>query len=91
MERRPAPQGQQNSAQGFNPGKPSNKQCALKGRKVRVPDEAHTYGPARVRAQDWDLLQLDIGPLVRLVRTFDPAPLQGASLLVDDPRVETLG
>jgi hypothetical protein len=34
----PAPQGLQNSAQGFNPGNPQNKRFALKGREMQVPD-----------------------------------------------------
>ncbi len=39
MDRGPAPQGLQDSAQGFNLGNPQNKRFALKGREMRVPDE----------------------------------------------------
>ncbi len=39
MDQEPAPQGLQNSAQGFNPGNPQNKRFALKGREMRVPGE----------------------------------------------------
>ncbi len=84
MNRGPAPQGLQNSAQGFNPGNPQNKRFALKGREMRVPDEARTYCRAKVRVRNWDVRQLDHRTPFRLVRTFDLAPLQGASLLVDD-------
>jgi hypothetical protein len=34
--------GYRTSAQGFNPGNPQNKGFALKGREMRVPDEART-------------------------------------------------
>jgi hypothetical protein len=84
MYRGPAPQGLQDSAQGFNPGKPHNKRFALKlkGREMRVPVE-----PAPIAAQDQSaqLGRAVIGP-------SDPAsallgrsiwrPLRGASLLV---------
>jgi hypothetical protein len=53
------PQGQQNSAQGFNLGNPQNKRLALKGREMRVPDEAPTYCRAKVRVRNWDVLPLD--------------------------------
>ena len=39
MDRGPAPQGQQNSAQGFNLGNPQSKRFALKGREMWVPDK----------------------------------------------------
>jgi hypothetical protein len=55
----PAPQGLQNSAQGFNPGNPQNERFALKRREMRVPNEARTYGGAKVRVRNWDVLQLD--------------------------------
>ena len=104
----PAPQGLQDSAQGFNPGKPHNKRFALKltrrylvapcwkntrsaglevlkGREMRVPDEARTH--CRAKSKSAQLGRATIGP-------SDPAsallgrsiwrPLQGASLLVDD-------
>ena len=85
MDRGPAPQGLQNSAQGFNPGNPQNKRFALKlkGREMRVPDQACTYCRAKSESQ-LGRAQLDHPPHFRLVRTFDLAPLQGASLLVDD-------
>jgi hypothetical protein len=54
MDRGPAPQGLQDSAQGFNPGNPHNKRCALKGREMPVPDEARTYRRAKVRVRQWD-------------------------------------
>jgi hypothetical protein len=54
----PAPQGLQDSAQGFNPGNP-DKRFARKGRERRVPDEARSYCPAKVRVRNWDVLQLD--------------------------------
>jgi hypothetical protein len=58
MNRGPAPQGLQDSAQGFNPGNPQNKRFALKlkGREMRVPDEARTYCRAKVRVRNWDVL-----------------------------------
>jgi hypothetical protein len=80
MDRGPAPQGLQNSAQGFNPGNPHNKRFALtrrylvapcwkntrsaglevlKGREMRVPDEALTYCRAKVGVPNWDVRQLD--------------------------------
>jgi hypothetical protein len=61
MDRRPFPQGLQDSAQGFNPGNPQNKRFALKlkGREMRVPDEARTYCREKVRVPDWDVVQLD--------------------------------
>jgi hypothetical protein len=34
--------------------------------------------------RNWDVLQLDHRTRFRLVRTFDLAPLQGASLSMDD-------
>jgi hypothetical protein len=37
-----APEGLQDSAQGFNPGKHSIERYALKGRKI-CPDQSHTY------------------------------------------------
>jgi hypothetical protein len=51
MDRGPAPQGLQNSAQGFNPGNPQNKRFALKGRVMRVPDETRTYCRKKVRVR----------------------------------------
>ena len=77
MDRGPAPQGLQNSAQGFNPGNPQNKRFALKGREMRVPDEARTYRRAK---SEWAIGMCDnwtIGPRFRLVRTFDLAPPSG--------------
>jgi hypothetical protein len=61
MDGRPAPQGLQDSAQGFNPGNPQNSRFALKlkGREMRVPNEARTYCNIKVRAHNWDVLQLD--------------------------------
>jgi hypothetical protein len=59
MDRGPAPQGLQNSAQGFNPGSPQNKRFALKGREMRVLDEAPTYWRAKVRLRNWDVRQLN--------------------------------
>jgi hypothetical protein len=47
MDRGPAPQGLENSAQGFNPGNPQNRWFALKGREMRIPDEARTYCRAK--------------------------------------------
>jgi hypothetical protein len=90
MDGGPAPQGLQDSAPGFKGvstlGTLKIKGFALKlkGREMRVPDEARTYCRAKVRVQ---LGRATIGP-------SDPAsallgrsiwrPLQGASLLVDD-------
>jgi hypothetical protein len=65
MDQEPAPQGLQNSAQGFNPGNPQNKRFALKGREMRVPGEV-----APIAA--WN-----IGPRFHPVRTFDLAPPSG--------------
>ena len=55
----PAPMGLQNSAQDFNPGNPQNKRLALKGREMRVPDEAPTYCRLKVSVRNSDVLQLD--------------------------------
>ena len=50
----PAPQGVQNSAQGFNPGNPQNKRFALKlkGREMRVPDEAMKLAPVAAQKSE---------------------------------------
>jgi len=72
MDRGPAPQGRQNSAQGFNPGNPQNKRLALKGREMRVPDKARTYCPAKLRVRN-----RTIGRDFGLLRTFDLAPPSG--------------
>jgi hypothetical protein len=56
----------------------------MKGRELRVPDEARTYCRAKVRVRNWEVRQLDHWPPFCLVRTFDLAPLQVAPLLVDD-------
>ncbi len=47
MDRGPAPQGLQNSAQDFNPGNPQNKRFALKGREMRVTDEVAPNAPQK--------------------------------------------
>jgi hypothetical protein len=86
-----APKVQQGSAQGFNPGNPQNKWFALKGREMRLRDESRTYGGAKVRVHNRSRLQLVVGPYLYLVRTFDLAPLQGASLWEGVPGVETPG
>ncbi len=49
---------------------------------MRLPDETRTY--CRKNQLHWDVRNWTIGPRFRLVRTFDLAPLQGASLLVVD-------
>ena len=84
MDQEPAPQGLQNSAQGFHPGNPQNKRFALKGREMRVPGKSHLLPR---KSQSAQLERVIIG-------TSDPAsaqlgrsiwrPLQGASLLVED-------
>jgi hypothetical protein len=80
MDPRPAPKpkGLQNSAQGFNPGKPQNKRFALKlkGREMRVPDKV---APLPRKSQSAQLGRATIGPSdpLPLVRTFDLAPLSG--------------
>jgi hypothetical protein len=89
MDRGPAPQGRQNSAQGFNPGfnlgNPQNKRFALKGREMRVPDEARIYCRAKVRVRSWDVLHFGPSdPASALLGRSIWRPLQGASLLVDD-------
>jgi hypothetical protein len=84
MDRGPAPQGLQSSAQGFNPGNPQNKRFAMKGREMRVPDEARTH---TAQKSERAIGMCSIGPsdpasilLGRSIRR----PLQGASLLVND-------
>jgi hypothetical protein len=57
-ESRACPAGLQNSAQGFNPENP-HKGFALKGREMRVLDEARTYWRAKVRVRNWDVRQMD--------------------------------
>jgi hypothetical protein len=42
---------------GFNPGYPQDKRVAMKGREMRVPDEARSYCRAKVRARNWDVAQ----------------------------------
>ena len=93
MDRGLAPQGLQNSAQGFNPGNPHKKRFALKGREMRVPDEARTYCRAKARVRNWEVRQLDRRPRFRLIRTFDLAPLsfRARRSWWTIPRVETLG
>ena len=46
----------------------------LKGREMRVPDEARTCCRAKVRVRSWNVRQLDHRTRFRLVRTFDLAP-----------------
>ena len=85
MDRGPAPQGLQNSAQGFNPGNPQNKRFTLKGREVRY--QIMLAAIAAQKSESAQLERVTIGP-------SDPAsvllgrsiwrPLQGVSLLVDD-------
>src|ERR1700719_2352413 len=65
----PAPQGLQNSALGFNPGKPHNNRFALKGRELSYPICVRRYGidmtsaticaPRDMKAQAlaWDALK----------------------------------
>ena len=72
----PAPQGLQDSAQGFNPGNPQNKRFALKGREIGYPVKV-----AKIAAQKSECVtrtcdNWPIGPHFRLVRTFDLVPLQ---------------
>ena len=74
----PAPQGLQDSAQGFNPGNPQNKRFALKGARDAVPDEARTYCRAKVSGYNWDAATIGSSDIpLRLVRTFDLAPPSG--------------
>jgi hypothetical protein len=65
----------------------------MKGREMRVPDEARTYCRAKIRVRHWDVRPSD--PASALLGRSIWRPLQGASLLVDDSqgfnRVETLG
>jgi hypothetical protein len=74
----PAPQGLQNSAQGFNPGNPQNKRFALKGREMRAyqmklaPVAAQKSECAIGTCDNWTF-----GPRFRLVRTSDLAPPSG--------------
>jgi hypothetical protein len=60
MDRGPVPQGLQDSAQGFNPGTLKISGFALKGREMRVPDEARTYCRAKVSVRQ--LGRATIGP-----------------------------
>ncbi len=92
MDRGPAPQGRQNSAQGFNPGNPHNKRFALmKGREMWVPDKLAPIATQKSGCAIGTFYNWTIGLRFRLVRTFDLAPFQGASLWVFGPRVKTLG
>jgi hypothetical protein len=85
MDRGPAPKGLENSAQGFNPGNPQNKWFALmKGREMRVPDEARACRRAKVRVRNWDVRQLDRRTRFRLLGRSIWRLLQGAPLLADD-------
>ena len=45
----------------------------MKGREMRIPDEARTLLPSKSRSAQ--LGRAAIGPRFRLVRTFDLAPL----------------
>jgi hypothetical protein len=67
-----APKGLQDSAQGFNPGNRQNKWFALKGREMRLRDKSRSHCGAKSQGA--------INPYFHLVRTFDLAPFQGASL-----------
>ena len=87
MDQGPAPQGQQNSAQGFNPGNPHNKGFALKGRERRVLDEARTYCRASRSAQ----LGRAIGPASALLGRSIWRPFRARRSWWTIPRVETLG
>ena len=84
MDRGLAPQGLQNSAQGFNPGNPQNKRFALKGREMRVPKKLGFIAAQKSACAIGTCCNCTAGSRFRLVRTFDLAPLRGASLLVDD-------
>jgi hypothetical protein len=83
-----APKGLKNSAQGFNPGNPSQNRFALKGREMRPPDESRTILPRHSQSK---LAVRRLGLYFHLVRRFDLAPIQGAALWVVSPKVETLG
>jgi hypothetical protein len=71
MAQRPAPKGLEDSAQGFNPGNPPPKRCALKGRQIRY-DKTHAEN---------ELAHV----------TSRPFSFQGEPVLLNIPRVETLG
>jgi hypothetical protein len=72
---------------GFNPGNPQNNEFALKGREADLtklaPIAALNLECAIETCYNWTYF--------RVVSTFDLPPLQGESLWVAVPRVETLG
>jgi hypothetical protein len=75
----PEAEGATELSPGFQPWEPSNKRFALlKGREIRVPDEARTYCRAKVRVRN------SSDPASALLARSIWRPLQGASLLVDD-------
>jgi hypothetical protein len=77
----------QGCAQGFNPGNPQNDEFALKGREADLiklaPIAAQNLECAIETCYNWTYF--------RVVSTFDlpPLQLQGESLWVAVPRVET--
>jgi hypothetical protein len=75
-----APKGLQDSAQGFNPGNPQNKWFALKGREMRLRDKSRTDCGAKSQCAIETCYNWPLDPYFHLVRTFDLAPFQGASL-----------
>jgi hypothetical protein len=75
-----APKGLQDSAQGFNPGNPQNKWFALKGRDMRLRANLATHCGAKSQGAIETGYNWPLDPYFHLVRTFDLAPLQGASL-----------
>jgi hypothetical protein len=87
-----APKGLQDSAQGFNPGKPQNKWFALKGREMRVRDESRTYW--RRKSQSAKLKDVTIGhwnPISTLLGRSIRRPFRARHSGLSVPRVETLG
>jgi len=81
MDRGRAPQGLQNSAQGFNPGNPQNEWFALKGREMRAPHEPTPISAQSQSAQLGGANNCTIGLRFRLVRRFDLAHPSGRAAL----------
>jgi hypothetical protein len=77
-----APKGLQDSTQGFNPGNHQNKWFALKGREMRLRDNSRTHCGKKSQGAIETCYSCPLDAYFHLVRTFDLAPFQGASLRV---------
>jgi hypothetical protein len=76
------------SPEGFSPGNPQNKRFALKGRGMRVPDEARTDLPRKSQSAQLGRI---IGPASALFGRSIWRPFRARRSWWRIPRIETLG